>query len=149
MNGKETVQRMLSLIESDDIESAADMLADDFTFSGPVPEPVDGETWLGLHHKLNLAFPDFQFNPSEVRQEGDKVYATLQITGTHKGELDLSPIGLPKVPATGKSVRLSKEHSETRVVGGKLQYLETDADENGGVAAILSQLGVSMPQRSS
>jgi predicted ester cyclase len=148
MDGKETVIRVLELIESDDMQSAAKLLADDFTFSGPVPKPVDGAAWLGLHHALNLAFPDFQFNARDVRQEGDKVYATVQITGTQKRELDLTSIGLPKVPASGKSIRLSSEHSEARFMDGKLQYLNTDADEHGGIAAILSQLGVSMPERS-
>jgi predicted ester cyclase len=147
MDAKDTVLRVLSLIESDDIDAAMGMLADDFTFSGPVPEPVDGATWLGLHHELNSAFPDFGFNPSDFRQDGDMVYGTVQISGTQRGELDLTPIGLPKIPATGKSVRLPAEHSETRVVNGKLQYLKTDADERGGVAAILSQLGVSLPER--
>ena len=114
MNESELAKKLLSLIEAKDRAAAQRLLSDDFTFSGPVPEPISGPMWLGMHEKLGVAFPDWAFNPSDMRVEGDIVHVTMHITGTHQGELDLSELGLPKVPATGRRIKLPGEKGELR-----------------------------------
>lgn len=47
---------------SKDLDSAASYMSEDFQFSGPVPEPVDGKQWLALMQALNTAFPDMNYN---------------------------------------------------------------------------------------
>ena len=73
MDAVETTKKLFELIESRETGAAAELLSSDFTFAGPVPEPVDAAMWMGLHDRLNAAFPDFSFNMSDVQQVGDSV----------------------------------------------------------------------------
>jgi hypothetical protein len=147
MNKVEIVERLLSLIEAGDRVSAQKLLSEDFTFSGPVPEPISGPEWLGMHEKLHAAFPDWAFNMSDLRIDGDLVRGTAMITGTHSGELDLSVMGLPSIPATGKRIKLPRDESELMVEGGKVKYFKTNPNPEAGVTGILKQLGVAVPDR--
>lgn len=145
MGAVETASRVWQLIEAKDTASAAELLTDDFTFSGPVPEPISGAEWLGMHDKLNAAFPDWKFNISDVHEHGDVVHITAQITGTHTGDLDLSPMGMPTVPATGNAVQLPQEELDVAVVGDKIASISGEPVHGGGVMGILEQLGVELP----
>ena len=97
---------------------------------------------------MSAAFPDWSFNASEFVEEGDTVRVTVQITGTHTGDLDLSPMGLPKVPATGKKIKNPVEHPVVTIKGGKITGVHVgDVTPDGGVPGILKQLGVELPPR--
>ena len=147
MNKVEIVERLLSYMEAGDRASAQKLLSEDFTFSGPVPEPISGSEWLGMHEKLHVAFPDWAFNMSDLSVDGDLVRGTAMITGTHSGELDLSVMGLPSVPATGKRIKLPRDEAELRVEGGKVKYFKTNPNPEAGVTGILKQLGVAVPDQ--
>lgn len=146
MGAAETAKKVFGLIEAKDTQAAAELLSDDFKFSGPVPEPIGGMEWLGLHDKLNDAFPDFSFNlKEEVMVKGDVAHIKVKLSGTHEAELDLSPMGLPSVPSTGKSVNLPEEQLDVTVVDGKVTSVHGEPVEGGGVMGILAQLGVEPP----
>lgn len=145
MSDVEVAQQLFAYIEANDLESAAAMLTDDFTFSGPVPEPVSGQQWLGLHAKLNEAFPDFSFNLDNVHQHGDVVHVTAHLSGTQENTLDLSPMGLPTVPPTGTHIQLPAEEMNVSVVDGMVQAVYGDPVAGGGLAGMLAQLGVEPP----
>jgi predicted ester cyclase len=147
MNELDIVRMLVSYIERRDWESARNLLSSDFTFSGPVPEPINGAEWIGMHEKLGAAFPDWAFNPSDMRVEGDIVHATMHITGTHLGELDLSALGLPKVAATQRKIKLPAEMAEIRIEGGQVTNFRTIPNPEAGVSGILKQLGVAIPER--
>jgi hypothetical protein len=139
---EEVVKAMMTAVDNGDMETAAGYLSADFTFSGPVPEPINKAQWVGLQRQLLVAFPDWSFNLSDVQVEGNIVTTTYQITGTHTGELDLSPMGLPKIPATGKSISLPEEQARCTVEAGKIVEIHIDPNPAGGVTGTLSQLGV-------
>ena len=40
MNKRETVQALMDSVQKGDFENAKAMLADDFQFSGPIPDPI-------------------------------------------------------------------------------------------------------------
>ena len=145
MDAVETTKKLFELIESRETGAAAELLSSDFTFAGPVPEPVDAAMWMGLHDRLNAAFPDFSFNMSDAQQVGDSVQISLQLSGTHQAELDLSPLGLPNVPATGKSFQLPLETATVSFNGDKVTSVIAGQVEGSGVMGILSQLGVEAP----
>ena len=74
------------------------------------------------------------------------VRVAVQITGTHTNDLDLTPMGMTKVPATGKSVSNPVEHPEITIKDGKITSIHVaDVTPDGGVGGILKQLGVEMP----
>jgi len=145
MSALEMASKLFQAIEAKDTTAAAKLISDDFTFSGPVPQPISGGEWLAMQQNLTKAFPDWKFNQADFREEGGKVRGTVQITGTHKGELDLSALGMPNVPATGKTVKLPREEVTLSVSNGKFTSLTTAATEGAGVMGILSQLGVKLP----
>jgi hypothetical protein len=74
------------------------------------------------------------------------VRTTNQLTGTHSGDLDLSGMGMGVIPATGKSFSLPPEESEATVEGGKMVALHVYSTPEGGLAGILRQIGVEIPQ---
>ncbi|GMR11038.1 MAG: hypothetical protein BMS9Abin28_1862 [Anaerolineae bacterium] len=145
MDAAEATKKLFGLIESRETGAAAEYLSDDFTFAGPVPDPIDAAAWLGLHDRMNAAFPDFSFNLSDVQQAGNTAQGTLQLSGTHKSDLDLSAMDLPNVPATGKSFQLPPEEVSVTVEGEKITSVRAAKVEGGGVKGILSQLGVEAP----
>jgi len=98
-----------------------------------------------MQQNLSKAFPDWRFNATDLREEGGKVRGAVQITGTHKGELDLSALDMPNVPATGKAIKLPREEVTLTVSDGKFMSLSTAATDGAGVMGILSQLGVKVP----
>ena len=145
MDAVEATKKLFALIESRETGAAAELLSDDFTFSGPVPDPINGAAWLGLHDRLNDAFSDFSFNLRDAQQVGDAAQVTLQLSGTHSSELDLSALDMPNVPTTGKSFELPPESTTVTIEGEKITSIRVAAVEGGGVMGILSQLGVEPP----
>ncbi len=91
------------------------------------------------------AFPDWSFNLGSLEEQGDKVLATVHITGTHTRDL-LVP-GLPPVPATNKRVSLPEEHLEFTFHGDKIASLSSDNVPGGGVPGVLQQIGVPLPSQ--
>jgi len=145
MTALEMANKLFQAIEAKDMTAAGKLLSSDFTFSGPVPEPINGTQWLAMQQSLSTAFPDWKFNEADLREEGGKIRGAVQITGTHKGELDLSALGMPNVPATGKAVKLPREEITLTVSNDTFTSLSTAATEGAGVMGILSQLGVKLP----
>lgn len=144
MRPAKVVETVMSAIEARDYETALANLTPDCTFAGPVPEPISGEQWIGLHRLLNVGLPDFSFNISKVEEKGNNVHVTIQITGTHTNTLDLTPLGMPKVPATGIKVQLPAEHPVITVRGDKIAAVHVTPVPDGGVPGMLAQLGVKL-----
>ena len=96
---------------------------------------------------LAEALPDFSFNTSEAREEGDKITLTIQITGTNTGVLDLGRVGLPVPPIqpTGRTVKHPVEHPVLTVRNGKFSALDLPQVEGGGLPGLLKQLGIALP----
>ncbi len=142
---EDEVRNLLAAIEADDMNTAMSYLSRDFQLSGPVPEPIGAREWLGLHHALNQGMPDFSFNLKEVRADGNRVYTTVQISGTQTNDLDLSAMGMGVIPATGAAVQLPQEHPVATFDGNKIVSIDLEPVEGGGVPGILAQLGVVVP----
>jgi hypothetical protein len=145
MNIEDITRTIFAALDSGDMDTVASYLSDDFVFSGPIPEPVGGERWLGLQRILQAGIPDWSFNLSDVQVTGNVAHTTHQISGTHTGNLDLSPMGMPVIPATGKSFKLPVEHADLTFEGNKLTRFHADVAAGGGLPGILQQLGVDMP----
>jgi len=58
MSDLEVAQGLVAALEGQDFDGARAMMTDDFVFSGPVPEPVDGDSFLGLMRALTAGVPD-------------------------------------------------------------------------------------------
>ena len=145
MSAMDVVKEGLAATEAGDFGKLENLVADDFSMSGPIPMPVGKREFIGLMMAMVKAMPDWKFNASDLKENGDQVAVALRITGTHTGELQLPMPGMPSIPATGLKVSLPSEPSTFTVRDGKLTKLEVASIEGGGVMGILSQLGVNMP----
>jgi predicted ester cyclase len=147
MSNIEKAKALYTALGRGDSATASTYMTDDFVVSGPTPQPLGKQEYLGLHEIMARAFPDWNFNISDVVEEGDKITLTIAISGTHNGVFDLSPMGLP-IPAiepTGKKVQLPQEKPVLTVRNGKFSALYLPVVQGGGVPGFLSQLGVEAP----
>ena len=146
MSKLDVVKDIFGAVEQGDPARAGQYMTEDFQFSGPVPEPVEKQQYIGLLTAMRKASPDWSFNLSDIHEHGDLVHATIQITGTQTEELDLTPMGFPRVPATGKAISLPAEHPAlTFTSDDKVSKIHVDVTEGGGVLAILRQIGAPLP----
>lgn len=145
MNAVETVQAVLAAIEATDWERARSYLADDFTFSGAVPQPIGPDAWLGVHRALSAAMPDLSFNARGLHEENGKVVGQVQLTGTQTRDLALPLPGFAVIAPTGKRVSLPIENFAAVLRGERLINYEVGHVEGGGVPGLLAQLGASLP----
>jgi len=145
MDPKATVQALINAIQGADFEKAKSLLTDDFMFSGPIPEPVNGPAWLDMSAKLKTAFPDLDYQFKIENVEGNMVNISAALKGTHKGDLDLTAMGMGVIPPTNKSFSAAHEHGRATVQGNKVRSLVNVPTEGAGLMAILGQLGVKVP----
>jgi predicted ester cyclase len=142
MNKRETVQALMDTIQKGDFENAKTMLADDFQFSGPIPEPINKEAWLGMSASLKTAFPDLDYHFKIIGAEGDVVKSTTQLSGTHSGSFDLTNMAMGVIPATNKAFSAKLEKTKVTVKENKITSWAVEPTEGAGLKAILGQLGV-------
>jgi predicted ester cyclase len=142
MNKRETVQALMDSIQRGDFENARTMLAEDFQFSGSVPEPIDAEAWLGMSASLKTAFPDLNYHFRVIGADGDVVRSTSQLSGTHSESFDLTAMSMGMIPATNKAFSAKLEKTKVTVKDGRITLWAVEPTDGAGLKAILGQLGV-------
>jgi len=133
---------MMDSIQKGDFESTKTMLADDFQFSGSIPDPVNKETWLGMSVNLKAAFPDINYHFKVIGTQGDIVRSTTQLSGTHSGSFNLTNINMGIIPATNKTFSSKPEKTKITVKENKITSWVVEPSDGAGLKAILGQLGV-------
>lgn len=135
-------------VEDGRVEDVEAFLHEDFEFVHPSMDgPVDRATFLKMVEEIPVAFPDWQYHLHDVVQDGETVRSKVKITGTNTGELDLSFMGGPVLPATGRSFELPEESGTETFRDGKLIREVVDElpeGQVGGMTAIFQQLGVDL-----
>jgi len=132
-------------IQKGDFENAKTMLADDFQFSGPIPEPINREAWLGMSASLKTAFPDLDYHFKVIGTEGHVVRTISRWSGTHSGSLDLTGMNLGVVPATNKSLVANRDRTKLTVKEDKITSWVVEPAQGAGLMEILKQLDAKMP----
>jgi predicted ester cyclase len=145
MSGIDTVKAALAAAEAGDFAKVSAMITEDMQFAGPVPSPVGKKEFIGIQSAMIAGIPDWKFNAADFKEDGDKVKATLQITGTQTKELRPPIPGVQPIPASGKHVSLPKEPATFTIRDGKISRLETAGTPGAGVMGVLAQLGVPVP----
>ena len=145
MSAIDIVKSALAAAEAGDYAKVSGMLTDDMQFAGPVPNPVGKKEFIGIQSAMVAGIPDWKFNAGDLKEQGDKVTAVMQITGTQTKELRLPLPGMQPIPPTGKYVSLPEEPVTFTVKDGKISRLESAVVPGGGVMGVLAQLGVPAP----
>jgi len=145
MNARQTVQFLLDAIQNAEWEKAKSLLTTDFQFSGPVPQPISADAWIGMSQNLKKAFPNLEYNFRAFSQDGDTVKISAQLKGTHSADLDLTAMQWGVIPATHKQFAAALEHGEITVKGDKVFRWANEITPGAGLVAILEQLDVKVP----
>ncbi|MGZ9224107.1 MAG: ester cyclase [Anaerolineales bacterium] len=145
MNKREIVQALLDSVQKGDLANAKSMLADDFQFSGPIPQPINRDAWLGMSASLKTAFPDLNYHFNVIGAEGDVVKTTTQLSGTHRGSFDLTNMNMGVIPATHQTFSAKLEKTKITVKDNKITSWAVEPTQGAGLTAILDQLGVKLP----
>ncbi len=123
----------------------ANYLTPDAVVSGGVmPQPVPALEAFQMMNSLNQAFPDLRVDVQQVSVQGNQATVSVRISGTQTGPLNLPMPGIPAIPASGKRVSVPDKYILT-VIGDKVSSFHVDSPANGGVPAMLAQLGVQAP----
>jgi predicted ester cyclase len=138
------VNEVLRTLASDNPRQALKYFTSDFVFSGATPEPVGGSEYVEIHAALKKAFPDWQFNSSSLAEKGDSVTGFVQVSGTHKGTLEIP--GLPTVSATGKSVKNAREGFTCTFEGDKISEFKVEKVRGSGLLGLFQQIGAKLPE---
>jgi ketosteroid isomerase-like protein len=147
MNQREIVQTLLDSVQKGDFVKTKSLLADDFQFSGPIPEPINREAWLGMSASLKTAFPDLDYHFKVIGADDDIVKTTSQLSGTHRGSFDLTNMKMGVIPPTNKSFAAKLEPTKITVKDNKITSWAVEPTEGAGLKAILGQLGIKKPTK--
>ena len=145
MNNEEVIKSFITALQSDDMELAAGLMADDFAASGFTPDPLDKGNFLALQSELHDAMPDYDFHFSDLQEQDDTVSSLIHITGTHNRDIELPMFGLPLIRATGLAIDLPQVHVEYRVTDGKITEMRFESVPGSGLAGLLQQIGAELP----
>jgi hypothetical protein len=145
MEIKEITSKVLDALEKGDIKSSASYYADNLTFSGPVPMPLNKTQFLDLMTKVTTGVPDWKFNKHDLRVEGQTVIVPVQVTGTQTRTLPGLMPGMPDLPATNRSFRIPPEVIRVTFQGDRVVDIHVDPVPGGGIPGMLEQLGVPVP----
>ena len=150
MNPREIVQALLDSVQRGDFQKARFLVSKDCQFSGPIPELIQREAWMGIYKNLKKACPnlDYHFHVDRVDGlDGGVVKISAELKGTQSGVLDLSPVGLGVTPATHKSFALPHERYRVTIKHDKVASWVVEQSEGGGLMGILTQLGIPEPTK--
>jgi len=145
MNKREIVQALMDAVQKGDLNTAESMLADEFQFSGSIPEPINKEAWLGMSSSLRTAFPDLDYHFKVIGTDGNVVRTTSQLSGTHTGPFDLTNIQMGVIPATNKTFAATREKTKITVKENKITAWVVEPTQGAGMMEILKQLDIEIP----
>lgn len=144
---KELVTAFMLALETKQFEKAATYLSDDFHFMGWTPLPLNKDQFIRLSSELAEGIPDLSYNFHDLHDvdallaEGDRERAIIQITGTQVNEFVLTPLGLPPILETGRSISLPAQHWEYVVRNNAITTIDVEPVPGGGISGLLHQLG--------
>jgi predicted ester cyclase len=144
VNKRETVQALMDAVQQGDFATAKTMLADNFQYSGSVPEPINAAAWLAMSSNLKTAFPDLDYHFKIVGADGNVVKSTAQLSGTHSGSFDLTGMNMGLVPATNKAFSTKSEKTKVTVKENKITLWAVEPNDAAGLTEILKQLDIKL-----
>jgi hypothetical protein len=142
---REVVSEHLRAVEAGDWDVAQAQIAPGFTMQMegmPRWVTIDRPNALDTHQARKRAFPDFRFNETIERQEGNSVTIAVYLTGTHTGYLDYPINQVPELEATGRSINLPAEYFTYYIENDRIRAVFGRIPEGHGPPALKEQLGV-------
>ena len=140
----ESVAREFITTMNDAKKAKGLLTADAMASGGVMPQPMPAMEAFNMMNQLMAAFPDLKFDVQQVTVNGNQATVKARVSGTQTGTFSMPIPGMPTIPPTGKKVSVQDAYVIT-VQGDKVSHMRVDSPADGGVPAILMQLGVKMP----
>jgi len=141
------VQALLDAVQKGDFETARSLLADNFRFSGPIPEPINADAWLRMSASLRAAVPDLDYHFKVIGTQGDVVRATSQLSGTRPESSHLTGLNTAVMPPADKTFEARLEKTRITVKQNRITVWVVDPAQDAGMKEILDQVGFAIPAK--
>ncbi|MFN8418374.1 MAG: ester cyclase [Anaerolineae bacterium] len=147
MSAEQIVRDFLSDYETYGVDEVDPYMADNLIFRQPGLPDGGKEDFKGVGRVIKMALPDWKWNVQSIATNGNQVTVLMHWTGTHTGTFLLSRMiaGMPDMPASGKKVS-APDKFVFGITGDKISLVEIHEVANGGLPAMLAQLGIALPQ---
>jgi hypothetical protein len=146
MEATEIARTVLLAWQSDDKFTLMKYLAPDFIAYDWLPMPISTGTFILIGHLFKAAFPDWNMNATDFRQDGERVHVKIQTTGTHTGNLVAALPGFPAVPPTGRKIALPENDLTLTLRNNRIARLDSRLQKSEGLFSIFTQLGLDPAQ---
>jgi hypothetical protein len=140
----ENVKNFMTALDDNNLESAADYLADDFVFSGWIPKPLHKDGFFNLISGIKEGIPGLAFNLHNVLEEGKTITGNIHVTGYQTDSFIIPVLGTPPIPQTANSVSLPSEEVTYRVEQNLIIMFDVKEVEGGGIVGLIKQLGIDL-----
>lgn len=138
------VEEFLIAIEQRNFTKAEELLSNSFRVTGVGPDTLDSSDFMSIHRALGSGIPDFRFNYEFLKEKGGVVTVKFHITGTHTKSLPAPYAGLRTTAPTNKPIEMPDETVEFNVRDNKIQRMQVERVEGGGLPGLLKQIGVEL-----
>lgn len=105
-------------------DKAAQYLAPDFTLVGFTNLPLGRDAWVDFLRALKNAIPNLKVRLENVTAEGKDVRLTETGVGTHVEKMDMSLVGQPEIPASGRPIQFFPSEWVLTISEGKIVRAE-------------------------
>jgi hypothetical protein len=145
MTNTDIIRIAFAALESNDPHSAEEYFADDFTWKGTFPKPLNKSKFMGMATALKRAMPDYTLNVRIERElDKERFLGTIDPLGTHTGLFVLP--GITPIQPTGNCVALPRHPIEILMSKGKITEISVEDVSQGGMAGLLSFLGIDISE---
>ena len=120
------------------------LYSDDFQWTDSLGSPpMDKGAWVGMGQMMEASFPDIEYVIEDINEEGDTVKVVGHFVGTFTNDLDLSPMGMDVIPASGEKTTWPSNTDLITVEGKKITRIHNPGTgPDAGLAGFLKAIGV-------
>jgi hypothetical protein len=144
MESINVVKAYFRALDAADIQEVDSYLDDNYQLIDFTPQSMDKIAMLAMIAQLKVAMPNLTHSLSNIRVENDVVKVTVQRSGTHTANLDLSQMGLEIVPSTRKFIIFPNSNYEFTIKNQKI-LIERDVSPvspSRRISGMLKALGI-------
>ncbi len=139
MQPMQIVVEVLNSIDAHDLDKAARRFAETAVVQDSSMSLSLGKSaFFEQMRAIFAAFPDWKYDLDSIEAEGEQVKVKVTALATQTAPLKLAS---QTIPATGKHVSVPDQFVFT-VIENEIHSLKIESPQDGGAAAMLSQLGV-------
>ncbi len=145
MNGAETVQNVIKMLEAQDLREAAQHLSGDFVLTGWTSHPCNKGQFLALFTALKQSIPDLAFHMQNLREDyqtpqSDRVDAEIQFTGTQTRIFSLAQYDRALDEIQARAITLPREPISFTIMGNTIESMIFRSAKDTGLNGLLAQM---------